>query len=74
MDHESASAVSPFQAFRKRERHGQTDYPEKEWENHIGESPAMPIGVLEGRVNGAPSAGIVDQEHTCDCGTSKRIE
>ena len=55
-----------FNPSSEGERHGDADHPEEEGENEVGEGPAVPDGVAQGREDMAPGAWIVHHHHGGD--------
>ena len=55
-----------FNPSSEGERHRDADHPEEEGENEVGEGPAVPDGVAQGREDMAPGARIVHHHHGGD--------
>jgi hypothetical protein len=61
-------------AAREADRHGHAADEHEEREHPVGEGPAMPLGMQQRRVDMAPIAGVVDQQHGHDREAAEGVE
>ncbi len=71
---EGLAAVAFCRAGVEREDDGGADEKEEGWEDEVGEGPAVPGGVVEGREDVGPVAGIVDQDHEGDGDAAQEVD
>ncbi len=73
--HHQFVPVGPLlNTFRKGERHGDADNPEKERKDEIGEGPSIPCRMFEWRIDMRPGTGVIDHHHASDGGAPKYIQ
>src|SRR6185437_4166772 len=64
----------PTAARGEREVRRNADDEQEVREDQVGGRPPVPVGVLQRRIDRAPGAGVVDEQHSGDGETAKDIE
>ena len=59
---------------RQRQRHRHPDDPQKRRKDHIGDGPAVPLGMVQRTIRVAPVAGRVHDHHQGDGRAAKGVE
>ncbi len=71
---EVMQAASARDSLLKCQWNGHADDEDEEGEDQIGRSPTIPFGMLQRRIDGVPTARIVDQNHAGDRQSAKDVQ